>query len=110
LAPVKEAAGNLVRTPPVQMAISASPWPGATLSGTTTVTAVNGVATFADLRIDKPGRGYVLRAAAGPVSTLGAPFAVGLTFQSVDAGDSHTCAVTSGGTYCWGFWYANQDS
>jgi len=31
-----------------------------TLSGTTTVTAVNGVATFSDLSIDQPGNGYTL--------------------------------------------------
>jgi len=31
-----------------------------TLYGTKTVHAVNGVATFADLSIDQPGRGYTL--------------------------------------------------
>lgn len=35
---------------------------GATLGGTLTVNAVNGVATFTDLTIDKPGVGYVLTA------------------------------------------------
>jgi hypothetical protein len=38
---------------------------GATLSGTTTVSAVNGVATFADLSIARAGSGYVLNAVAG---------------------------------------------
>jgi hypothetical protein len=33
---------------------------GATLSGTTTVAAVAGVATFSDLSIDLPGTGYTL--------------------------------------------------
>lgn len=33
---------------------------GGTLSGTKTVAMVNGVATFSDLRIDKPGVGYTL--------------------------------------------------
>ena len=37
---------------------------GGTLSGTTTVAAVNGVATFSNLSIDKPGTGYTLTAAA----------------------------------------------
>lgn len=37
---------------------------GATLGGTKTVNAVNGVATFTDLTIDKPGLAYVLAAAA----------------------------------------------
>ena len=35
-----------------------------TLSGTKTVTAVNGVATFNDLSIDQPGNGYTLKVAA----------------------------------------------
>ncbi len=38
---------------------------GATLSGATTVNAVNGVATFADLRIDKAGTLYTLVGTAG---------------------------------------------
>jgi len=38
---------------------------GGTLSGTTTVGAVNGVATFSNLRIDKAGTGYTLAASAG---------------------------------------------
>ena len=33
---------------------------GGTLSGTKTVTAVNGVGTFSDLRIDRAGDGYTL--------------------------------------------------
>jgi len=37
---------------------------GGNLSGTTSVTPVNGVAQFGDLRIDKAGTGYVLRATA----------------------------------------------
>jgi hypothetical protein len=37
---------------------------GATLSGTRTVTAVNGVATFSDLRITRAGTGYTLTASS----------------------------------------------
>ena len=37
---------------------------GGNLSGTTSVAPVNGVAQFGDLRIDKAGTGYVLRATA----------------------------------------------
>ena len=38
-----------------------------TLSGTKTVTVVNGVATFSDLSIDQPGNGYTLVVSAGGV-------------------------------------------
>ena len=38
---------------------------GGTLSGTRRLVAVNGVATFSDLRIDIPGRGYTLRVTGG---------------------------------------------
>ena len=41
---------------------------GATLSGTTTLTVVNGVAQFSDLMIDRPGSGYRLTAAASGVT------------------------------------------
>ena len=49
-----------------------------TLSGTKTVAAVNGIATFADLSIDQPGNGYTLVVtAAGATSAESAPFNIG---------------------------------
>ena len=49
-----------------------------TLSGTTTVAAVGGVATFGDLAINAAGSGYVLDAAVGTSKPVGsAPFDVG---------------------------------
>ncbi len=46
-----------------------------TLSGTTTVAAVNGVATFSDLSIDQPGNGYTLKvSASGSTGAESAPF------------------------------------
>jgi hypothetical protein len=49
-----------------------------TLSGTKTVNAVNGVATFADLSIDQPGNGYTLVATVPNVFTAeSAPFNIG---------------------------------
>lgn len=45
----------------VQLTIGANPSEG-TLNGTTTVSAINGVATFSDLTIDKAGIGYTLLA------------------------------------------------
>jgi hypothetical protein len=41
---------------------------GATLTGTRHLYAVNGLVTFSDLRIDKPGTGYILRATAWPLN------------------------------------------
>jgi len=50
-----------------------------TLAGTKTVTAVNGVATFADLSIDQLGNGYTLVVSgAGLTGAESAPFNIGL--------------------------------
>ncbi len=50
---------------------------GGTLSGTRTVAAVNGVATFANLVLDRAGSGYTLVATApGLTSAISAPFTV----------------------------------
>ena len=58
----------------VTVAIGTNPSAG-TLSGTKTQPAVAGVATFADLSIDKLGTGYTLTAAAtGLTSATSAPF------------------------------------
>ena len=87
--------GGAVVTPPVRVAaqdafgnpvsgfngavtvtLAGSPAPG-TLSGTTTVNAVGGVATFSDLAIVQANPGYTLTAsAAGLMSATSAPFAV----------------------------------
>ncbi|HEV8399261.1 MAG TPA: hypothetical protein VGQ18_05400 [Gemmatimonadales bacterium] len=50
-----------------------------TLSGTQTVNAVNGMATFSDLSIDQLGNGYTLKASgAGLIGAESAPFNIGL--------------------------------
>ncbi len=70
--------GNTVPsfTSNVTVALLANPT-GATLSGTTTVAAVAGVATFADLRLDTLGAGFTLLAsAAGIQSDTSAAFAI----------------------------------
>jgi len=51
----------------ITVSLAANPG-SATLTGTLSETAVNGVATFADLRIDKSGTGYTLRAVASGLS------------------------------------------
>jgi len=51
----------------ITVSLAANPG-SATLTGTVSEAAVNGVATFADLRIDKSGTGYTLRAVASGLS------------------------------------------
>src|SRR5436189_36246 len=60
-----DAAGNAVPgfTGSVTVALGTNPG-GATLGGATTVAAVNGVASFSPLTLDKTGTGYVLTATA----------------------------------------------
>jgi len=67
---VQDAAGNLVTgsTAPVTVAIGTNPASG-TLSGTQTVNAVAGVATFGSLSIDKAGSGYTLTAGSTGLSS-----------------------------------------
>src|SRR3989449_950087 len=52
----------------VTLALGGNPG-GSTLSGTTTVAAVNGVATFVDLSLNKTGTGYWLTATATGLNT-----------------------------------------
>jgi len=67
---VHDAQGNLVptATDSITLAINNNAGSG-TLSGTLTVAAVSGEATFSDIAIDKVGTGYTLDATAGGLST-----------------------------------------
>ncbi len=67
---IQGALGNLVAgaTDAVTVAIGTNPGSG-TLSGTTTVNAVAGVASFTDLTIDQMGTGYTLVATSGSLSS-----------------------------------------
>jgi Bacterial Ig-like domain (group 3) len=72
----QDAQGNTASgfTGNVTVAIGANPG-GGTLSGTTTVAAVSGVATFSTLSIDKAGTGYTLTSSAtGPTGATSAAF------------------------------------
>lgn len=66
---IQNESGDLVpdATNVVTVAIETNPG-GGTLTGTASVAAVNGVATFTNLRIDKAGAGYTLKAAASPLT------------------------------------------
>ncbi|MBX9585033.1 MAG: PKD domain-containing protein, partial [Gemmataceae bacterium] len=63
-------------TAPVTLALAANPG-GATLGGTRTVNAVGGVATFANLTLNRVAAGYTLRATSpGLTEAVSAPFDV----------------------------------
>ena len=66
---VLDAYGNTVTTDTsnVTLAIGTNP-SGGTLGGVTTVAAVNGVATFSSLSVNKPGTGYTLTASDGALT------------------------------------------
>ncbi|KFE66749.1 hypothetical protein DB31_8963 [Hyalangium minutum] len=69
---IQDAYGNVdtSATDAVTVALGSNPRNG-TLSGTKTVSAINGVATFSDLSIHRNGRGYTLVASAGALSSSG---------------------------------------
>jgi len=75
---VQDAAGNPVTasSADITVAIGANPGSGA-LSGTTTVAAASGLATFSDLSINKAGAGYTLTATAtGLTAAESDPFTI----------------------------------
>jgi len=91
--------GNIVSnsTTGVTMAIGSNPASG-TLSGTLTVNAVNGTATFSTLSINKPGNGYTLTATAtGLTGITSSSFDINL-YRYVVAGGSWANTATWSGT------------
>ncbi|MHC4067486.1 MAG: S8 family serine peptidase, partial [Planctomycetota bacterium] len=63
-------------TSPITLALGSNPG-GATLGGTHTVTAQDGIATFGDLTLDRTGAGYTLVASTTGLSAIASvPFAV----------------------------------
>jgi VCBS repeat-containing protein len=71
---VQDAAGNTVTSAndAVTLAIGSNP-AGGTLSGTVTVNAVNGVASFGNVSIDQVGSGYTLTASAAGLTGATSP-------------------------------------
>ncbi|AKJ02001.1 S8 family serine peptidase [Archangium gephyra] len=67
---IRDAFGNLVTGASDAITLSLGSNPGsAALAGTTTVAAVNGMATFEGLSLNRPGRGYTLQASAAALSS-----------------------------------------
>jgi hypothetical protein len=64
-------------TAEVSVALQTGSGAGGVLSGPTTLSAVNGVASFSALAIDTRGAGYVLKATSGGLSGASDPFSVG---------------------------------
>ena len=75
---VQDAIGTVVTSVTPEITIQLSQNPGdATLSGTRTVRASGGIASFTDLRIDEAAEGYTLRTTAGSLSpAISAPFSI----------------------------------
>jgi len=74
---VVDSLGNRISgdTTTVSLSLGANPG-GSTLGGSTAVAAVDGVATFSGLTLDRVGTGYTLRASAQGVTTASGTFAV----------------------------------
>src|SRR5438309_1081023 len=100
---VEDAQGNSVTTATtsITLAIGTNPASG-TLAGTTTVAAVNGVATFANVSINNPGKAYTLTASATTLtgatsSTFNITAPIAAEPVRLSAGFVHTCGVTTSG-------------
>ncbi|QRO02839.1 S8 family serine peptidase [Archangium violaceum] len=68
---IVDAFGNVVTSATDSITLTLGANPGkSVLTGTTTVAAVNGVATFADLSLDRAARGYTLQASTEALSAV----------------------------------------
>src|SRR5215813_11752680 len=100
---VQDADGNTVTSAStsITVAIETNPALG-TLSGTATVTAVNGVATFPNLSINHPGTGYTLTASAvglnGATSASFDVFAMTYSISGAVSGAIDGVLITLSGT------------
>ncbi len=96
---VRDGAGNTVTTATnaVTMAIGTNPG-GSTLGGTTTASAVAGVATFGTLTLNKAGAGYTLvGSATGLTSATSATFTVTASGATTIAANSVTSQTDTAG-------------
>ncbi len=87
---VEDANNNVVTSDSSSVTLSLATNPGSSsLGGTVMLSAVNGIATFSDLTLNRPGNGYVLQAARGGLTTV-----LSSTFN-VTAGAATQLAVTT---------------
>jgi autotransporter-associated beta strand protein len=102
---VADAFGNLILSDSSQVSLALGTNPGgSTLSGTTQISAVNGIATFNNLSLNKSGTGYTLNASDGSLldATSGsfnigpaAPASLALTApSSIPVGQAFSITVT----------------
>lgn len=92
---IQDAGGNVATgsAAAVTLTISANPGSG-TLSGTVTINAVAGVATFAGLSIDASGTGYTLAAtSAGLIGVTSSPFDILMNTLLLSTDVSSECGV-----------------
>jgi alpha-tubulin suppressor-like RCC1 family protein len=82
----------------------------ARLSGTQSMSAVSGVATFTDLAVNGSANGLTLIATASSArpdtsaAFIAAPVPGPGSFTSITVGNGHTCGLSpQGRAYCWGF-------
>ena len=95
---VLNASGSVVTTDSSSVTLSIATNPGSgTLNGTTTVTAVDGVATFTGLSIDQAGSGYTLSAADGSLTgATSSPFTISAAAAAKVAYGIQPSNVTAG--------------
>src|SRR5436309_3143176 len=104
---VRDSIDRRIGTATTAVTINLGANPGvATLSGSTSVNAVSGTATFNDLKLDQRGRGFTLVASSGPLlPDTSSTFDVmaPLVADAVAAGSDHVCGLKLGvAMYCWG--------
>jgi hypothetical protein len=96
---VQDAFGNTVtgNTATVQLALANNP-SSATLAGTLSVAAVNGVATFPGVSVNRAGTGYTLSASAGDLSVTSDAFNITPGAASQLAFSVQPSSIAAGGT------------